>query len=86
MKTAEKLTVAFTQKTEEPYLMVGEVAGILRVRPMTVYRKVKQGKLKAYRMGRSLRFRRKDVDDFFEKNAVNPMSGEHTPGGIIDEK
>jgi excisionase family DNA binding protein len=46
------------------FLTVAEVAGIMRVSTMTVYRLIKAGDLAAVRVGRSYRIREDDVDRF----------------------
>ncbi len=46
------------------YLTVGEVARILRVSNMTVYRLIGSGQLPAARIGRSYRLRVEDVDRY----------------------
>ena len=46
------------------YLTVAEVADMLRVSTMTVYRLIKAGGLPAVRVGRSYRLAEDDVDRF----------------------
>jgi excisionase family DNA binding protein len=46
------------------YVTVAEVADLLRVSNMTVYRLVQSGQLPAVRVGRSYRIREEDVDRF----------------------
>jgi len=46
------------------FLTVAEVAGILRVSTMTVYRLIKAGNLPAVRVGKSYRVREDDVDRY----------------------
>ena len=46
------------------FLTVAEVAGILRVSTMTVYRLIKGGQLPAARVGKSYRVREEDVDRY----------------------
>jgi excisionase family DNA binding protein len=46
------------------FLTVHEVADLLRVSTMTVYRLIKSGDLPAVRIGKSLRLREDDVDAF----------------------
>jgi excisionase family DNA binding protein len=46
------------------FLTVQEVAGMLRVSSMTVYRLIKAGDLPAVRVGRSFRVRDTDVDAY----------------------
>lgn len=54
----------------EPLLTVGEVAGIMRVSNMTVYRLIKAGQLGAIRVGKNYRIRRSDVDRYLDERAV----------------
>ncbi len=46
------------------FLTVAEVAAILRVSTMTVYRLIKAGRLAAVRVGKSYRVREDDVDRY----------------------
>ena len=45
-------------------LTVAEVAGLMRVSTMTVYRLIKAGDLAAIRVGKSYRIKEDDIDDF----------------------
>ncbi len=54
----------------DPLLTVGEVAGIMRVSNMTVYRLIKSGQLSAIRVGKNYRIRRVDVDRYLTDRAV----------------
>ena len=47
-------------------LTAGEVADLLRVSTMTVYRLIRTGELVAVRVGRNYRVRREDLDAFLE--------------------
>jgi excisionase family DNA binding protein len=55
---------------DEPLLTVGEVAQIMRVSNMTVYRLIKSGQLAAIRVGKNYRLRRKDVERYLSERAV----------------
>ena len=46
------------------FMTVGEVAAVLRVSTMTVYRLINSGDLPAVRVGRSLRLRSEDLDRY----------------------
>ena len=46
------------------FLTVAEVADMMRVSTMTVYRIIKSGELPAVRVGRSFRVRDVDVDSY----------------------
>jgi excisionase family DNA binding protein len=50
------------------FLTVAEVAGILRVSTMTVYRLIKAGNLPAVRVGKSYRVREDDVDRYLARS------------------
>ena len=54
----------------EPLLTVGEVANLMRVSNMTVYRLIKSGQLSAVRVGKNYRIRRGDVDRYLTERAV----------------
>ncbi|MFN2525561.1 MAG: helix-turn-helix domain-containing protein [Actinomycetota bacterium] len=54
----------------EPLLTVGEVANVMRVSNMTVYRLIKSGQLAAIRVGKNYRIRRSDVDRYLSDRAV----------------
>lgn len=45
-------------------MTVGEVAAVLRVSTMTVYRLINAGELPAVRIGRSFRLRQEDLDRY----------------------
>ena len=47
-------------------LTAEQVAKILQVHPFTVLKFIKQGKLKASKLGRVYRIRRRDVDEFLD--------------------
>jgi excisionase family DNA binding protein len=53
--------------TQARLLTVNEVADLLRVSRMTVYRLIKEGQIKALRVGRSYRLREDDVDEYLSK-------------------
>jgi excisionase family DNA binding protein len=54
-----------TQQTERPrFMTVAEVAQLMRVSTMTVYRLIKAGELPATRVGKSYRITETDVDDY----------------------
>jgi excisionase family DNA binding protein len=53
-----------------PLLTVAEVADVLRVSNMTVYRLIKAGDLPALRVGKNYRIREPDLTRFLERGAV----------------
>jgi excisionase family DNA binding protein len=54
----------------DPLLTVGEVATLMRVSNMTVYRMIKSGQLGAIRVGKNYRIRRSDVERYLSDRAV----------------
>ena len=53
-----------SQSARARFLTVAEVAGLLRVSNMTVYRLINAGQLPAVRVGKSYRIREDDVDKY----------------------
>ncbi|GAW48832.1 MULTISPECIES: helix-turn-helix domain-containing protein [unclassified Nocardioides] len=56
---------------ESKFLTVAEVAAMMRVSKMTVYRLVHNGDLPAVRVGRSFRVLETDVDEYLRKSFYN---------------
>ena len=52
------------QYTKSQFLTVAEVARVLRISNMTVYRLISSGQLPAVRVGKSYRLREEDVDRY----------------------
>ncbi|MBN2027764.1 MAG: helix-turn-helix domain-containing protein [Actinobacteria bacterium] len=53
-------------------LTVNEVANILRVSNMTVYRLVKSGQIPAIRVGKNYRIKESDVNDYLSRGTQRP--------------
>lgn len=51
-------------------LTVAEVATVMRVSRMTVYRLIRRGQLKAIRVGRNYRVREDDLGSYLDSQAV----------------
>ena len=56
------------QPPRAQFLTVAEVASLMRVSKMTVYRLVHNGELPAVRVGRSFRVTEDDVDEYLRKS------------------
>ncbi|MFJ1704653.1 helix-turn-helix domain-containing protein [Kitasatospora sp. NBC_00374] len=56
------------------FLTVAEVASVMRVSKMTVYRLVHSGELPAIRVGRSFRVPEKEVHDYLKESYVRLQS------------
>lgn len=59
------------EHADPKFLTVAEVAAMMRVSKMTVYRLVHNGELPAVRVGRSFRVTEDDVDDYLRKSFYN---------------
>jgi excisionase family DNA binding protein len=53
-------------------LTVAEVAEMLRVSTMTVYRLIRTGELPAVRVGRSYRVKKTDLERYLDEQMVRP--------------
>jgi excisionase family DNA binding protein len=62
--------VASDRVGRAPLLTVAEVADLLRVSNMTVYRLIKAGDLAAIRVGKNYRIRRDDLDAYLNAGSV----------------
>lgn len=62
--------VAGRDLSEVRFLTVAEVADIMRVSKMTVYRLVHSGEMPAVRVGRSYRVPRQAVDDYLRVSFI----------------
>lgn len=56
-------------------LTVNEVASILRVSNMTVYRLVKSGQIAAIRVGKNYRIKESDVNEYLSKGTQRVEKG-----------
>ena len=61
------IPLAQPQHAKARFLTVAEVAALLRVSNMTVYRLINAGDLAAVRVGKSYRLREDDVDKYLAK-------------------
>ncbi|MCW2817137.1 MAG: DNA-binding protein, partial [Nocardioides sp.] len=57
--------------SDPKFLTIAEVAALMRVSKMTVYRLVHGGELPAVRVGRSFRVSEEDVDEYLRKSFYN---------------
>jgi excisionase family DNA binding protein len=57
-------TAPLMPTTDDRFLTVREVAALMRVSTMTVYRLIKAGDLAATRVGRSYRLREREIDAY----------------------
>ena len=59
---------------EPEFYTVGQLAELLQLTPMTIYRMVRRGELACHAIGRIKRFRRGDVEAFLQSSR-RPASG-----------
>jgi excisionase family DNA binding protein len=66
----QTVTAAPTLLVMKGLLTVAEVAEMLRVSTMTVYRLIRSGEIPAVRIGRSYRIREPDLESYIESQIV----------------
>ena len=78
MTGAQKVWLAMATPSERSesrpdpkFLTIAEVATMMRVSKMTVYRLVHNGELPAVRVGRSFRVREEDANEYLRKSFFN---------------
>ena len=52
---------------KEKFLTAQEVADLLKVNIMTIYRYIKAGKIEAYKIGKVFRIKKKEISNFLNK-------------------
>jgi excisionase family DNA binding protein len=52
---------------EKEFYNTKELAALLQVAEMTIYRLVKRGELPSYMIGSAMRFRRDDIEEYLQK-------------------
>jgi len=57
----------YNQMVEEKYYTIEEIAKILKVAYLTVYRWIQDGKLVAYKAGKQYRIKKSDLEKFVER-------------------
>lgn len=70
MKLSERTNLPRTEKRNQgprEFYTVSQLADLLQLNEMTIYRMVKRGELPCYEIGRAKRFKRSDVDEFLER-------------------
>ena len=70
--------------SDAKFLTVAEVAAMMRVSKMTVYRLVHNGELPAVRVGRSFRVVEEDVNEYLRKSFYSAgLPPRSTPSGAV---
>lgn len=58
-------------KNDKEFYLVDELAKTLRVSNMTIYRYIKAGKVKAYKIGKEFRIGKSEFQTFLDKVETN---------------
>jgi excisionase family DNA binding protein len=56
---------------KQEFYTAEELADILKVNIMTIYRYIKAGKMEAYKFGKEFRVEKKEFDNFLRKSKLN---------------
>ncbi len=62
--------VEISPVSSREFYTVGQLADLLQLNQMTIYRMVKTGQLPYHQIGRMMRFRHDDVEGFLKKHRV----------------
>jgi excisionase family DNA binding protein len=65
----------------DEFCSVGELAKVLQLTPVTIYRMIDRGELPCYTFGRLKRFRTRDIQDYFKRcrTPVSAIQGRRQP-------
>ena len=69
------------EDVQPEFYTVGQLADLLQLTPMTIYRMVRRGELACHAIGRIKRFRRGDVETFL-KNSRQPADADKSVASI----
>lgn len=73
----EAVPAATAAPTPIQWMGTQEAARYLGITPRTLYRFINDGALPAFKMGRVIRLRQSDLDEFIESTRIAPGSLEH---------
>lgn len=59
---------------QAPFMTAEEVSHLLGLKKSTIYALVKRGELPAYQFGKSVKFKRSDLDEYIERSRINVKS------------
>jgi excisionase family DNA binding protein len=74
--SASKIQSNQSAGREREFYTVGQLAELLQLTEMTIYRMIHRGELPCYVIGRNKRFRSSDLEDFLASRRM-PAVGEH---------
>ena len=84
IRMIDKLIHALSEKTNVDVLNLDETAAYLRVSNQTIYNMIRDGRIKAHKVGRELRFLRGDIMAYLD-SASNDTLAMAAKGGKIDQ-
>lgn len=61
-------------KEQTPFMTAEEVSHLLGLKKSTIYALVKRGELPAYQFGKSVKFKRSDLEAYIERSRINVKS------------
>lgn len=85
VKMIEQLVHAFDAKPAVEVLNLEETAGLLRVSNQTVYNMIRDGRIKAYKVGREWRFLKQDIMSYMDDSSNESSLKIAAKGGKITE-
>jgi len=71
---------------EMNWLSTAAAARRLGITPRTLYRFIDEGDVQAYRFGRVIRLKQRDVDAYIEKCKIEPGTLEHLYPDVAESK
>lgn len=86
MRMIDKLIHAIDEKPAIDILNLDETAEYLRVSNQTIYNMIKDGRIKAYKIGREWRFLRSDIMAYLESASSQNLMSMAAKGGGADKK
>jgi excisionase family DNA binding protein len=68
---------------DDGFLTIQEVSEWLHIKPATLYSKVESGDIPHYKIGRLVRFKREDIDQWMEDYRRDPSDGDKRVKAIL---
>lgn len=85
IRMIDKLIHAIDDEPEMDMLNLEETAEYLRVSNQTVYNMIRDGRIKAYKVGREWRFLRADIMAYFDSTSNESLLSMAAKGGSVDK-
>ncbi len=85
LRMIDSLIQVMNDKPSVDILNLDETAEYLRVSGQTIYNMIRDGRIKAYKVGREWRFLRSDILTYLESNSTDRLLSLAAKGGDIDD-